>query len=699
GTKPGRALFDTPSLNTQEPAEDELSSSRRTSLRPKVPTEKGSEYKEERALFHKRSAQQSQPKSTGKVSDGYAPSTMDSTTRSLCTVPGCAVDPDDGQPGIGERSAAHVGTVSGRNAALVADTGAHARGAGAGGSAHASDAGTGAGTAAAGVATTDGTGTSGGTAHAGPAGRACADPQVPTPAPGTPSQDPSEPEYSHRVNTVDSEGEESSHHDFIEGLDPAALLAEIRRFIHFDPTTLSEKDIKAQLKLYLKDSMPAVAAPKRKTQVIMLSQDSVEVGGDGMNIDAPGPSRAKKKQARQHESSKRRKHCKRQHVTIDENKSDSEPDSPIQVTTTESEPITEPKSSTYITQDSNQPSRSSTPRPREHAPNVAPPSQPSGSRSQPCKNKPLLPPVRPPSSAAHASLPRPSRYHKPKPYTNVDQTLQREGETAAPASASANNPPDAETLRQAATLARLTNVSDRLGRVVREHHRRRQVAARAGIILEDDEQTPPGSQQIERDQVPDNGVPPASSSEEGMGGEVVGRKPKPSARDLHGYDRQIIAAAKLHLLAYSLKEGAVQPRATFLHWAGKSWCVTWRQQLPHLELQPASLMIKSILVNGLATGRGRFKDPIWPLVEFKLGFIKPPLNDVDVNRNLAIFRAVHLNAFHCTSFSPPYGHYEGDLVTYTIACTMFSTPTSIGVIHREFFKPMRLTTVAFVLAM
>ncbi|KAG9088220.1 hypothetical protein FRC06_002163 [Ceratobasidium sp. 370] len=110
-------------------------------------------------------------------------------------------------------------------------------------------------------------------------------------------------------------------------------------------------------------------------------------------------------------------------------------------------------------------------------------------------------------------------------------------------------------------------------------------------------------------------------------------------------------------------------------------------------------VIKSILVNSLATGRGRFKDPVRPLVEFKLGFIKPPSNDTDVNHNLTIFWAVHLNAFHCTEFSPPYGHYESDLVTHAIACTMFSTPTSIGVVHHEFFKPMPLTTVVFVLAM
>ncbi|KAG9078425.1 hypothetical protein FRC06_008371, partial [Ceratobasidium sp. 370] len=257
GTEPGHALLDTPPPNAQEPVENEPLSSRRISLRPRVPTQKGSEYKEERALFHKRSAQRSQPKSTGEVSDGYATSAVDTTTRSLRTMPGHIIDQGNGQPGTGERSttptASRASTVSGGDAARVAGTGARARGANAGGSAHASNAGTHAGTEAAGVAGTDGSGTSGGTAHAGPAGRARTDPRDPTPAPGAPSQDPSEPEYHHRVDSVDSEGEEPSYNDFIEGLDPAALLAEIRRFVHYDASTLSEKDIKAQLKLYLKD--------------------------------------------------------------------------------------------------------------------------------------------------------------------------------------------------------------------------------------------------------------------------------------------------------------------------------------------------------------------------------------------------------------------------------------------------------------
>ncbi|KAG9077446.1 hypothetical protein FRC06_008906, partial [Ceratobasidium sp. 370] len=104
------------------------------------------------------------------------------------------------------------------------------------------------------------------------------------------------------------------------------------------------------------------------------------------------------------------------------------------------------------------------------------------------------------------------------------------------------------------------------------------------------------------------------------------------------------------------------------------------------------------LVNNLATGRGRFKDPVRQLVEFKLKLIKPASTPEAVNRNLEIFNAVHLNTFHCTRFSPPYGHYESDLLTQAIALTMFKDPNAVGVVHCEFFDPMPLTTVAFILA-
>lgn len=124
------------------------------------------------------------------------------------------------------------------------------------------------------------------------------------------------------------------------------------------------------------------------------------------------------------------------------------------------------------------------------------------------------------------------------------------------------------------------------------------------------------------------------------------------------------------------------------------------------------------MVNALATGRGRFKDPVRYLIRSKLGFIKPALTPEDVNHNLELFARIHPNAFHCAvsntiplldvslshsnvsqEYSPPRGHYESDLLTQAIADTMFSGPNAIGVEHRELFNPMPLTTVAFVLAL
>ncbi|KAG8737220.1 hypothetical protein FRC10_008452 [Ceratobasidium sp. 414] len=536
---------------------------------------------------------------------------MDTTAWGLPTVPDVASNPGIGQPG--ERSTAPGagtgGAVSGRDASTVAGGGAGAGAGNGGASAHTNKGGADPGDAGAGIAGAGGRGTGGGGGNAGRAEYARTDSRDPTPVPGTPGQDTSEPEHRTIVSGTDSEGEESSYNDFVESLDPAALAAEFRRFVQYDPSTLSTQDIKAQLKLYLQDSTPAVAAPKQQTEVVMLSQGPIDIGSNQMMIDVPGPSRAEKKRTRQREAAKRRKRRKRQHVTIDENNTDTAPESAIEDTTSSSEPETEPESLTNITQDSNRPSCSPSPLPWEHTPtthastqaqltscpehsstcmptvmaettsvqrpptqsqastSLVPPSQPSGTQSQPRKTKSL--PLRPlPSSPARSALPRSARYHKPHPRNDTKQASQRRDESSAQASTSATHTSaDAKTLHQAAKLLRLAKSSGKLARIVREHHRRQAVALAAGVSLEDIGPALSETEQLERDLVPDNEKELASQEAEEAGELPVGRKRKPSARDLHGYDRQIISAAKAHLLAYSLKEGPVQTRTTFGNWA------------------------------------------------------------------------------------------------------------------------------------
>ncbi|KAG8727972.1 hypothetical protein FRC10_005438, partial [Ceratobasidium sp. 414] len=49
-------------------------------------------------------------------------------------------------------------------------------------------------------------------------------------------------------------------------------------------------------------------------------------------------------------------------------------------------------------------------------------------------------------------------------------------------------------------------------------------------------------------------------------------------------------------------------------------------------------------------------------------------------------------------FRPAYGHYESSLITKSIAAALFNSPNSVGATFCEYFDPMPLTTVAFILA-
>lgn len=73
------------------------------------------------------------------------------------------------------------------------------------------------------------------------------------------------------------------------------------------------------------------------------------------------------------------------------------------------------------------------------------------------------------------------------------------------------------------------------------------------------------------------------------------RRRKPSARDLFGYERQVISPAKMLLLAHTLREGPFQTRATFLGWAGEMWLDAWQQELPHVTPRAATEPIRQIV--------------------------------------------------------------------------------------------------------
>ncbi|KAG9096298.1 hypothetical protein FRC06_008817 [Ceratobasidium sp. 370] len=242
------------------------------------------------------------------------------------------------------------------------------------------------------------------------------------------------------------------------------------------------------------------------------------------------------------------------------------------------------------------------------------------------------------------------------------------------------------------------------GEFVREHYRtRRERRARApasnGDNPKDGATLEPGRTPSRPDLMSDNEEQRVAAAAAASGREPKrGRKKKPAARDIHGNERFVLTVAKQHLFAYALTEGAWQTRGLFARWAPPVYIETWEQELPGVPIEPPSPETIQIMVNGLATGRGKVKDVLRPFTQYTFGFEKPALNNEAIDRNLAIFREIHPNRFHCLEYQPAYGHYESNALSQAIAVALFSNPTSVGVTFRNYFDPMPLTTVAFVLA-
>ncbi|KAG9091249.1 hypothetical protein FS749_016677 [Ceratobasidium sp. UAMH 11750] len=745
GVVPGRALFDTPDPNDQDPAELEDS-------QPRVPilTVKGSGWAEIRKAFHARSEQIQRTKArnaleaqesgtplkprkprkprksrkprkarkarksslsypTGYVSDEHSTcSTMGTAVTDMSTVQSCSRDPRCKEL---------------CDCPATASTGA-------------------AGSAGTGTRSGGGDTIPGADSHNGSHLRS------PSAIPGTPGQDP-ESGHHNLVEGIDSTGQESQHTDFVESLDPAVVVAALRPYLEYNPTaadlaTFSTQDLKSVLRLYVADRTPAVASAKRKAEALKLSQKTPAIldDDDHAEMSEPEPKRSRKRS--------------RARVVIDEDNTDTVDESEIEATETETEPNTEPPTPAYEALSSHHPSRSPSPLPSAHAsidpttlgtldyrfehpaaqvptqeptnhfarslsripttatvfPAERPPTRPHSVRDWPSAG---VDPTRSSQPSSTRPQPRDANLRLPElvsasaipvcaPHAPVAShshagPSRRRDETRLPEPIPVRPPPtNVSTLHQAAELLQFLQSGGRMERIERERLRRQAVAAAAGITLTEDpnheDPDPPlaRADHLEKDLLHDD-----EEERSARAAEEAGESP-PSARDVVGYERQILSAAKTHLFAYSLKEGAIQTHGTFTDWSGDSWIKTWCLHLPHLPPQAASTVAKQVMVNSLATGRGRFKDPIRFLVQSHFKLIKPASTPEAINHNLEIFRAVHPNAFHCQRYSPPYGHYESHLLTQAIAVTMFSNPNAIGVVHREFFEPMPLTTVAFVLA-
>ncbi|KAF8595005.1 hypothetical protein BDV93DRAFT_564871 [Ceratobasidium sp. AG-I] len=710
GVVPGAALYDTPSpnLEPQELSEQDLS---QRSQRVKTPTEKGSLWSESIKQTHDRSAKIHRTKArkagrssthdtlrSGDDTDGYSTATAtDKPTEYLPLLQVPALMPRAGPTSGLSYSPIDLprpGAASGAPAGRTASTR---------------------------------------TARAPPAS--------PTPVPGTPGEDPKLPKSFDATNRTTTESEYTY---ILESLDPELLTLAVERIVEYDCSNIDPKDLEAMLRAHLQDCAPPVESPDQQAQVVMLSQSPTNLDS-GHHRDRLQTARPQASQSAKRSSPRSKaKRSKRQRVIIDTNNPDLELESPPSSTSTETEPETEPETSfqpanlsrspspypfhdTSIdpfapgwidfpnnlretlgtTQPSTQASQSTllsirsprardlAPRPtssfslgqpprvdsqsRESLPSV--PSQPSSSKLPPPNHPPRsgkLPPLQraPPPGTDLDSLRRSARH---KVQSRRSRSQRREEPPPQTAGPSRPRAPHAEALRNKQSLLLRHFAKD--VRAAREIHRWQEVATAAGLPIDDIEPGESERENLAQDLLADNEEERAAAVAEEAGElPTCRRRCKPSTRDLFGYERQVIAPAKIRLLAHTLREGPFQTH------------------LPHVTPRAASETIRQIMVNALATGHGRFKDSMRPLVQYKLGLIKPAFTDEEINHNLKLFKQIHPNTFHCMRFSPPYGHYESNIVTQAIAVTLFGSSNAIGVEHHEMFSPMPLTTTAFILA-
>ncbi|KAG9079828.1 hypothetical protein FRC06_007423, partial [Ceratobasidium sp. 370] len=177
-----------------------------------------------------------------------------------------------------------------------------------------------------------------------------------------------------------------------------------------------------------------------------------------------------------------------------------------------------------------------------------------------------------------------------------------------------------------------------------------------------------------------------------------GRKKKPQARDFSGIRGHILTLAKLHLFAFALSEGIYQTRATLMMWVALVHEATWLMELPNVPYVAATTEELEVMVNYIATLRGKIKERVRPVLSHVEGFDHCVATQEDIQTNLDLFHELYPNSFHCTSRRPRKGHYENVLLARCIAAAFFYGPNSVGVLFPDYFEDMPLTIVAFILA-
>lgn len=177
------------------------------------------------------------------------------------------------------------------------------------------------------------------------------------------------------------------------------------------------------------------------------------------------------------------------------------------------------------------------------------------------------------------------------------------------------------------------------------------------------------------------------------------KKWPPLARDISGIERQVLIMAKIHLFAYALVQGIYQTRATLLRWAAAVHEATWEMELPTTPYVRPDDEQFEIMVNNIATLRGKVKERARPFTATAGGFQQSMNNQGTIHENLKRFSTLYPNNFHCKTYCPRRGHFENSEIGHCIAALLFHGPNSVGMLYPDYFRDMPLTVVAFTLAM
>ncbi|KAJ1299594.1 hypothetical protein OPQ81_012015 [Rhizoctonia solani] len=176
-------------------------------------------------------------------------------------------------------------------------------------------------------------------------------------------------------------------------------------------------------------------------------------------------------------------------------------------------------------------------------------------------------------------------------------------------------------------------------------------------------------------------------------------KPKPLQRDVSGIERQVLIMAKIHLFAYTLVEGVYQTRTTFLRWASAVHEATWQMELPDRPYEKPSDEIFEIMVNNIATLRGKAKERLREFVTRVSGFQQNVQDQNAIQNNLKRFNELYPNSYHCWSSNPREGDYEHPELGHCISLAIFHGANLVGVLYSDYFRDVPLPVVAFCLAM